>query len=166
MPLLNIGRNLHMNWNDLSTQVVAALVAAAILGAGAWLWPRRVSLGLRLKETPWAISFVTAIVTAALVSAAIGSIFARRIGASPQTSDEIGAVKTRLGILQMSLQSWGTYPPGVGNEAGSGDLKSPTMCPQGYYAVGINWWGAPSSTHECIGCLSGIQVVCSKLNVQ
>lgn len=70
-----------------------------------------------------------------------------------------------ISVIREDLSRWDSEPAVVGNQSGGGDQKVPTMCPDGHYASGINWWGSPGSTRYCIGCLSGIQVVCRRLNV-
>lgn len=40
-----------------------------------------------------------------------------------------------------------------------------SMCPDGFYMVGIQSWGSPGSTRYCIGCLVAAQVICKPLNV-
>src|ERR1700674_5834615 len=47
-----------------------------------------------------------------------------------------------LADLRQGLLTWGGDPPSSGKEEGSGDPREPTMCPEGSYAAGINWWGA------------------------
>jgi hypothetical protein len=64
-----------------------------------------------------------------------------------------------------TLLVYAKVEPAVGNQSGSGDPQPQTKCPDGYYVTAINWWGANPSTKFCVGCLSGIQVVCRKLNI-
>jgi hypothetical protein len=88
--------------------------------------------------------------------------------ASP-VKDVIACIKEQqnnIATLRQGLSVWSADAAVAGNEVGSGDHQAPTMCPPNYYAVGINWWGAPGTTHYCIGCLSGIQVMCAKLNTK
>jgi hypothetical protein len=63
-----------INWHDLSTQIAAAVVAAAIIGLVGWLWPKRYSVGPWLSERPWAVSALTAIATAMIVSVIVWSV--------------------------------------------------------------------------------------------
>lgn len=92
----------------------------------------------------------------------------RLVDSSP-VKEVIACIKEQqnsIATLRQSLSVWSPNASVAGNEVGSGDHQAPTMCPPNYYAVGINWWGAPGTTRYCVGCLSGIQVVCAKLNSQ
>ncbi|WP_407155066.1 hypothetical protein [Bradyrhizobium sp. STM 3557] len=91
-----------------------------------------------------------------------------RVTADTKYADVIACLKEQqksISSLREKLQTWSKDAPAVGNQSGAGDPKPATMCPEGYYAAGINWWGSGDATRYCIGCLSGIQVVCRKLNV-
>lgn len=91
-----------------------------------------------------------------------------RVTADTKYADVIACLKEQqksISALKEKLLTWRKDAPAVGNQSGSGDPRTPTMCPEGYYAAGINWWGSGENTRYCIGCLSGIQVVCRKLNV-
>jgi hypothetical protein len=83
--------------------------------------------------------------------------------------DVIACIKEQQNTIKALKKGLSEGDPGpalAGNNVGGGVPQTPTKCPAGYYASGINWWGSPDSTRYCIGCLSGIQVLCSKLNVQ
>jgi|SRR5271165_840764 len=91
--------------------------------------------------------------------------------AHSQTAADYEALKERVQKLEQQVDSlrkalpeWSKGEPASGNAVGGGDKQPDTTCPIGQYAVGIRWWGAPGATRYCIGCLSGIQVVCRKLN--
>jgi len=88
---------------------------------------------------------------------------------NPPVKDLIACIKEQqkaLTDLRQSLLSGNGEPTSTGAEQGSGDKRDPTLCPEGLYAVGINWWAAPGTTKYCVGCVNGIQVICKKLNVK
>jgi hypothetical protein len=38
-----------------------------------------------------------------------------------------------------------------------------SLCPPGHYVFGLEAWRAPGSTRYCIGCLTGVRVICKPL---
>jgi hypothetical protein len=89
-----------------------------------------------------------------------------------QTAADYANLKSKIDNLEQQLQALKTAlpqgpptDPTPGNQVGGGDSQAPTQCPKGQYAVGVRWWGAPGSTRYCIGCLSGIQILCQKFNI-
>jgi hypothetical protein len=63
-----------INWHDLSTQIAAAIIAAAILGGAGWLWTKRDHIGDRLSAHPWSISVLASFCTAAVVSGIVWAL--------------------------------------------------------------------------------------------
>jgi hypothetical protein len=99
------------------------------------------------------------------IASALAEGCADQLTADSKSKEVIACLKEQqstIAALRQSLLTWNTDQV-VGNEVGSGDQEQPTTCPKDSYAVGINWWGAPGTTHFCVGCLSGIQIVCRKL---
>lgn len=94
-------------------------------------------------------------------------------GSAPNSvsRQEFDALKKQLAESQQRLKDlesrFKTAPAGSSNDGqpvGGGVLVTPdTTCPSNTVAVGIRWWGSPGSTRYCIGCLSGIQVLCKPL---
>lgn len=92
-----------------------------------------------------------------------------RLKPNSQAKDVIACLQEQADVisaLRQNLLSWKGDQPVAGNEVGSGDPRSPTMCPAGYYVAGLNWWGAPSTIKFCIGCVNGLQVICRQLNAK
>ena len=157
-----------MEWGKIASEVIG-VVLAGVFG------PPIIALVLRFNQKarkdwlsrPWVVSALTTTWVATVVSIIIWFLLAHSLSSSPpEVVADIGATKAGLINLQERLLRWSADPAVPGTEVGSGDPKPPTMCPTGYYAAGINWWGAPDTTHYCIGCLSGIQIICRKLNAK
>ena len=62
------------------------------------------------------------------------------------------------GLVRSDPQQPPNQPTGPsGNTANAYAVQT---CPIGYYAVGIQAWGSPGSTKYCIGCLTGVALIC------
>lgn len=90
-------------------------------------------------------------------------------GALAQTEAE------RIAALERSLQSLrseiAAMKAGTGAKQSAPTVSGPqspvpnadSTCPPGSYVVGVKSWGAPGSTRYCIGCMTGVQVICQHL---
>jgi hypothetical protein len=68
--------------------------------------------------------------------------------------------------LAQALAGWSERSQEGGRSGlGGGDTYNPSMCPDGYYVVGIRSWGAPGPTRYCVGCLVAVQAICKPLPV-
>jgi ABC-type sugar transport system permease subunit len=132
------------------TGVVGPIIVAAIPRLRHWLLD---------PSHPVRIAFFAGVFTSIVASSLLWSVIR-------QDLDNISRTNTQIEELRVQLASYPDGPPTVGNVSGGGDAKPPTECPTGYYATGINWWGSPGSTRYCIGCLSGIQVICRKIRTE
>ena len=100
------------------------------------------------------------------VGSALAQTCADNLHADATTRDLIGCLKQQqaeIEALQQSASKQASGPVLVGNAVGGGVPAPATTCPDGSYAVGVNWWGSPGNTKYCIGCLSGIQIICRRL---
>src|SRR6516162_6654784 len=89
-----------MSISEVSNQVVATLIGAAILGLTAWLW------GLQ-DISPWAISVLAAISAATITSVVISSVFSLVPARVSATSLRIGA----NGVEGLPLRYGTTFLP-------------------------------------------------------
>jgi hypothetical protein len=149
-------------WNCSQASPSATGKGRAVKG----VW--RLTMG-GVEEMRRAATIAGASLCAIAVVPALAEGCADRLADNSPVNDVIACIKEQqdtIASLRQNLSIWSSDAPAPGNEVGSGDSKPPTMCPKNYYAVGINWWGSGSTTRYCVGCLSGIQVVCAKLNTQ
>jgi hypothetical protein len=110
----------------------------------------------------WVLSIVIA--TSFIVS--IEACRAQNAADIESLRGRVDALERELHSLKSGLAVWAPGEPNSLAPIGGGDAQQPTMCPKDEYAVGVRWWGASPGTRYCIGCLSGIQVICRKLNSQ
>ena len=118
-----------------------------------------------MRTAAWAL-IISAVMGQPVVSA-MAQTCADNLQADATAREVIECLKQQqaeITALRQNSTRRDSSPPVVGNAVGGGVPAPATICPDGYYAVGINWWGSPGSTKYCIGCLSGIQVICHKLN--
>jgi hypothetical protein len=62
------------------------------------------------------------------------------------------------------LLSWDKSEPATSERVGGAGGPFKSLCPDGYYAVGVLVYGNVAGP-SCIGCLNGAQLMCRKLNV-
>jgi hypothetical protein len=72
---------------------------------------------------------------------------------------------TTLKTSQQSFNKLLEWSPGDGVMGPRADTGGVTMCPAGYYAVGLASVGNTAPPY-CIGCLVATQIICRKLNVE
>lgn len=104
-----------------------------------------VTVNLRLAEAPFPIKLA-----------------GYRASAFESVRQELAALRGDFTRLRDGLGSWPTESYPLANQVGEGTERVATQCPPGQYATGIKWWGAGG--RFCVGCLSGIQVICKPLN--
>ncbi|WP_282297714.1 hypothetical protein [Stenotrophomonas sp. PS02289] len=81
-----------------------------------------------------------------------------------QVDTQIAGVRADVLILSTNLLEWNNTEPVRGNKIGWGDPAETAMCPPGHYAIGFQSWKSPPPIKYCIGCASGFQLICRRLN--
>jgi hypothetical protein len=82
-----------------------------------------------------------------------------------ELQDKIKEIGSRLDKLSQGLSTSNPAAAPFQPTAPSGSTANsyPTQsCPVGYYAAGIQAWGSPGSTRYCIGCLTGVALICKQ----
>lgn len=69
----------------------------------------------------------------------------------------IQALEDQLKALQGSSAEMPQPGPIVGSPA---DPAGTFICPPGTYVAGVTAWKSSPSTRYCIGCLTGVQIIC------
>jgi len=81
-----------MNWNDLVTQIAAAVIGGLILAGIIWLLTNPKIAGTWLSNRPWAVSAVTAFLVTIITFAIVWPV--------------LGAITSRLNALEQNLRTW------------------------------------------------------------
>jgi hypothetical protein len=79
------------------------------------------------------------------------------------TQADITALREQIKKLRSDLTNAGIKSPPLIWTPPSGSPVIPypeQFCPDGSYAAGVRAWGSESSTRYCIGCLTGVSVLC------
>jgi hypothetical protein len=63
--------HIPIKWDDFETQVIATIVAAAILALAAWAWSKRHIVGPWLSTRPWVGAIITSLCTSLFTSVAV-----------------------------------------------------------------------------------------------
>ena len=116
--------------------------------------PSRVLVGIVLASTTLAHTSAGQITNSSPDNAALAA--------------QVNELRTELRDLRNALASARNEPqPGSRNSSGwtepSGGVAvayPAQICAAGSYAVGIRAWGSPDTTRYCIGCLTGVAVLC------
>jgi hypothetical protein len=99
-----------VKWDDVSTQIIAAIVAAAILGAATWVRAKRASIGLWLSGNPWA-SIGIAGLTSLAISLAVSLLRPGPVVPATSTEGEVpaGAIVAFEGDKCPDAKKWTSY---------------------------------------------------------
>lgn len=83
--------------------------------------------------------------------------------AASQTPDATGNLGARVKTLEdqiKALQAGSGVPTPQGIAGGQADDAGTVSCPPGSYVAGVRAWKSSPATKYCIGCLTGIQLIC------
>lgn len=83
--------------------------------------------------------------------------------AATQASNASGDLEARVKTLEDQIRALQTssvvlLPAGI--VGGPADDAGKTFCPAGSYVAGVQAWKSSSATKYCVGCLTGIQLIC------
>jgi hypothetical protein len=82
-----------------------------------------------------------------------------------QTPDSQAALEERIKALENQLKAIGSGSalPASGIVGSPADPAGTISCPDGSYVAGITAWKSSPATRFCVGCLTGIQIICKPL---
>ena len=104
-----------------------------------------------------------------ILSLAVASLLLISISPAQSEDREVIELRDQVKALQDRLDKLGTglAKPDVAQSQqteASGGLGNPyqkQVCPAGYYASGVQAFGAPGNVKYCVGCLTGVVLICS-----
>jgi len=87
---------------------------------------------------------------------------------APATLDDVAKLRAEVEKLKNELANSQNKPdPGTpmssgwrNQTGGLGTAYPEQICPDGSYAAGIRAWGSTPDTRYCIGCLTGVAILC------
>jgi hypothetical protein len=82
-----------------------------------------------------------------------------------QDDSRIQALEQRIQQLESTIRnaSQERTPAATVSGPQSPVKNADSVCPPGSYVFGVESWGAAASTKYCIGCMTGLRVLCRKL---
>ncbi|MDG4883964.1 hypothetical protein [Mesorhizobium sp. WSM4884] len=115
-----------------------------------------------------ALAVVAAIFTAGVAVEKLSAEVQQRLKTIDEHESKIAILQGSVGPLltwQKSLSKWSPteYEANGTGVSGGGVNPYPSMCQEGYYAVGIR---VEQNTKDyCVGCLTGVHAICRPLPV-
>lgn len=133
---------------DIAKQILVSVLGWVATGILAWL----VSKSPKIREWFASNKYAKTVTIALLVSGLLSTIVM------------IIYTNYRTDTLALRLGSWGEDKLGgrVATNGGYGPVT--TMCPEGFYAVGLTAWGNRGGQYT--GCFNEAQLLCRKLHVK
>lgn len=86
-----------------------------------------------------------------------------------ETKQQIARISSQLSALQSLLgnASKNTNHSTLSLTTGGQAVPyEPIYCPPGQVPVGLKAWGSPTTTRYCVGCLTGVSLLCQPLGQQ